>query len=239
MTNERDPRTRIVLSWLREERHENAERVLLRALDEVDTTPQRRPWWLAWRTDNMAAYAKLAAVAAAVLVVAVVAFQFVPGGHGPGGATATPSPSPAPLARGSFVIEDGAVEIDAIGGGRHVAGRMTVSADGRAYSVDLQCARSTGPLSIAGEWSENGLLMIGGVTTRSTIPALSPEGTWTAIVLKRGARVEASIWSQRGGPTSLATSCLAYLEEQLRAEPGRNTDGDWLSPIEGSLELGP
>ena len=50
MTTERDPRTRTVLSWLREDAHENAERVLLRALDEVDTTPQRRSRWPAWRS---------------------------------------------------------------------------------------------------------------------------------------------------------------------------------------------
>ena len=40
----------IVLSWLHEDAHENAEPYLLRALDEVDTTPQRRPWWPARRT---------------------------------------------------------------------------------------------------------------------------------------------------------------------------------------------
>ena len=65
MTTERDPRTRIVLSWLREETHENAERVLLRALDEVDTTPQRRSWWPAWRTGRMSSFTKLSAAAAA------------------------------------------------------------------------------------------------------------------------------------------------------------------------------
>ena len=41
MTTEGDPRTRIVMSWLREDAHEDAERVLLRALDEVDATSQR------------------------------------------------------------------------------------------------------------------------------------------------------------------------------------------------------
>jgi hypothetical protein len=85
MTTERDPRTRIVLSWLREETHENAERVLLRALDEVDTTPQRRSWRPAWRTNRMKAFANLIAAAAAVLVVAIVGYQFLPGGSGPGG----------------------------------------------------------------------------------------------------------------------------------------------------------
>jgi dipeptidyl aminopeptidase/acylaminoacyl peptidase len=85
MTTERDPRTHIVLSWLREETHENAERVLLRALDEVDTTPQRRSLWPAWRTNRMKALANLVAAAAAVLVVAIVGYQFLPGGSGFGG----------------------------------------------------------------------------------------------------------------------------------------------------------
>ena len=99
MTTERDPRTRIVLSWLREDPHENAERVLLRALDEVDTTPQRRSLWPAWRYHSMNAYAKLIAAAAAVLLVAVVGYQFLPGNGGIGGRpTITPSPSPTLLA---------------------------------------------------------------------------------------------------------------------------------------------
>ena len=48
MTIERDPRARIVLSWLREETHENAERVLLRALDEVTRRHSAAPV-PAWR----------------------------------------------------------------------------------------------------------------------------------------------------------------------------------------------
>ena len=103
MTTERDPRTRIVLSWLREDAHENAERVLLRALDEVDATPQRRSWWPAWRSNSMNTYAKLIAAAAAVLLVAVVGYQFLPGNGGVGGQpTIAPSPSPTLLARGTF-----------------------------------------------------------------------------------------------------------------------------------------
>jgi hypothetical protein len=95
MTTNHDPRTRIVLSWLREDAHENAERVLLRALDEVDTTPQRRSWWPAWRTNSMSTYAKLIAAAAAVLVVAVVGYQLLPGNGGIGSQpTIAPSPSP-------------------------------------------------------------------------------------------------------------------------------------------------
>ncbi len=85
MTIERDPRTRIVLSWLREDAHENTERMLLRALDEVDATPQRRSWRPAWRTTRMSGYAKLVAAAAMVLVVAIGGYQLLPGDAGSGG----------------------------------------------------------------------------------------------------------------------------------------------------------
>ena len=78
MTTERDPGTRIVLSWLREDAHENAESLLLRALDEVDTTPQRGRFWPARRFIDMNTFAKLAIAAAAVVVVAVAAVQFLP-----------------------------------------------------------------------------------------------------------------------------------------------------------------
>ena len=100
MTSERDQQTRLVLSWLREDLHEDANRVLVLALDEVDATPQRRSWWPAWRSPFMPTYAKFAAAAAALVVVAFVGYQLIPGpGPGPGGST-TPSPtaSPAPAA---------------------------------------------------------------------------------------------------------------------------------------------
>jgi hypothetical protein len=102
MTTARDPRTRIVLSWLREDAYENAERVLLRALDEVDATPQRRPFWRAWRSSNMNNPVRLAIAAAAVLVVATIGYQLLPsrtGGPGAPTAAATlasPSPTSAP-----------------------------------------------------------------------------------------------------------------------------------------------
>ncbi len=109
MTTERDPRTRTVLSWLREETHENAERVLLRALDEVDATPQRRSSWPAWRSNRMNTHAKLIAAAAAVLVVAVVGYQFLPSNDGIGSQptlapspAASSSPSAAPSASAAF-----------------------------------------------------------------------------------------------------------------------------------------
>jgi hypothetical protein len=76
MTNDQTP-TRIVLSWLRDDAHEHAESVLLRALDEVDTTPQRRPFWSAWRVLDMTFPLRIAVSAAAVLAVPFVGLQLV------------------------------------------------------------------------------------------------------------------------------------------------------------------
>jgi hypothetical protein len=127
MTSDGDSRTRIVLSWLREDAHENAERALLRALDEVDTTPQRRPWWPAWRFSDMNNVAKGLVAMAAVVAVAFVGINLLPGtGSGPGSLpspspTAVPtkaptaSPSPASTAaglpQGAFALEDGGVAL--------------------------------------------------------------------------------------------------------------------------------
>jgi hypothetical protein len=92
--------TRIVRSWLHEDEHDSADRVLAIVLAEVDTTRQRRAWWPAWRVPYMNGYAKLAIAAAAVLLVAVVGITLLPGGRGGvgGGPTASPSPSPTPSA---------------------------------------------------------------------------------------------------------------------------------------------
>jgi hypothetical protein len=97
MTTERDPGTRIVLSWLREDAHENAERVLLRALDEVDTTQQRRSWRPAWRFDEMHVSMKLGLAAAAVVVVLLAGYQLLPR-TGSFGGTPTAAPTASPLA---------------------------------------------------------------------------------------------------------------------------------------------
>jgi len=95
MTTEHDPRTRTVLSWLREDTHENAERVLLRALDEVDATPQRWSAWPARRFIQMNKVLMTASAAAAVLVVAIVGYNLLPGIAGPGD---QPTPRPTPSA---------------------------------------------------------------------------------------------------------------------------------------------
>lgn len=96
MSAERDT-TRIVRSWLRTDEHESADRVLDTVLTLLDATPQRRSRWPARRIADMNLYAKLAIVAAAVLVVAVIGMNMLPaGGRVGGGPAATPTPTPTP-----------------------------------------------------------------------------------------------------------------------------------------------
>jgi hypothetical protein len=100
MSYEHDSQTRIVLSWLRQDAHEDAERVLLLALDEVDTTPQRRSWWPV-RRFVMNTYTKLAMTAAAVVVAAVVGYSLLPNRGETGAPSVSPSatPSASPVSR--------------------------------------------------------------------------------------------------------------------------------------------
>ena len=240
MTTERDPGTRIVLSWLREETHENAERVLLRALDEVDTTPQRRSWWPAWRTNRMNKLAMTAAAAATVLLVAVVGYNLLPG-LGIVGPGATPAPSPSLLARGNFIEHDwGRVEFEANRVGSSTTGRMTVGegrGSGWPITVELQCTRTT----------EDGLVLIGGVTTNapSELSALYPVGSRAGIVLKRGPSVRANVWvgSLTNVTATQTTDCLTYLDAWLTFEQ-RTGPAGFEYPLralddEATVEFGP
>ncbi len=88
---------RIVRSWLREDRHEDADRVLDTVLTELDATPQRRLSWAARRFPIMNNALRVGLVAAAVVIIAVIAINLLPGSPAPGGEP-TPSPSAAALA---------------------------------------------------------------------------------------------------------------------------------------------
>jgi hypothetical protein len=110
MSAERDV-MRVVRSWLREDEHDSADRVLEIVLDRLDTTPQRRSWWPARRVSPMGAPIRIAIAAAAVLVVAVLGYNLLPGMSGPGGPAPTASaiasppdttPTPRPMAGGSL-----------------------------------------------------------------------------------------------------------------------------------------
>ena len=106
MSAERDV-NRIVRSWIRAEEHESADRVLQTVLSRLDTTPQRRHMWPPRRFAQVNKYAQAAIVAAAVLVVAVVGYNLLPGVSGPAG-PGTPAPTanqtltPSPAASSTF-----------------------------------------------------------------------------------------------------------------------------------------
>lgn len=93
MSTDRDT-TLAVRSWLDEGVTRLPDRVLDAVLDQVPTTPQRRPFWRAWRSPYMNNPIRYAVAVAAVLAVAVVGYQFLPGISGPGTPAATPTTAP-------------------------------------------------------------------------------------------------------------------------------------------------
>jgi len=98
MSADRDVTTRIVRSWLHEDAHEDADRILNLVLDEIDTTPQRRAPWLARRFPPMNSnVVRIALAAAALVLIAVVGFQYL-GNANTGGPSETSQPSTPPVA---------------------------------------------------------------------------------------------------------------------------------------------
>jgi hypothetical protein len=101
---------RILDAYLAPEADRLADRVIDAALADIARTPQRRSWRPAWRSNRMNTYAKVIAAAAAVLVVAVVGYQFLPRNDNIGGqptaqpsstATSSPTAQPSPTATSS------------------------------------------------------------------------------------------------------------------------------------------
>jgi hypothetical protein len=106
MSTDRDT-PRIVRSWIREDEYVSASRILDNVLDIVDTTPQRRHSLLARRPPFMSNTVRLVLGVAAVVVVALLGYQFfiAPNVGGPGPSpspTAEPTPSPVPSAAVAF-----------------------------------------------------------------------------------------------------------------------------------------
>jgi hypothetical protein len=230
-TSDRDV-NRAIRSWLHEDRHEDVSRVAGAVLDQVQTTRQRRSLWPARRFESMNTYAKFALAAAAVLVVAVVGYNVIPGRGGVGGPTATPSPSPAPIAVGSFSSHGGNIELEATGEGSNVTGSMTYTDVGGealgGFTVDLACTRT----------SDGGLFMIGGPITESTkgYAQDAPVGSNIAIVLQPGSPVNAFVHVEHPDPHE--ASCAAFLES-IPDLGDPDLDPAVLEPIEGTVELRP
>ncbi len=117
---------RSIAAWLAGQVPERAsERLLEASRDQIRITRQRRVPWPAWRTPHMNTYAKLAIAAAAVLVVAIVGINLLPGsGSSVGGPaapasptpTATPQPSPADIfPQGALAAGRHAAEVSGVG----------------------------------------------------------------------------------------------------------------------------
>jgi hypothetical protein len=125
MTADRDT-TRIVRSWLRTDEHESADRVLETVLSRLDTTPQRRHLWPVRRVTHMTSVTRVAIGTAAVVVIAVLAFNLLPRSSSVGGPTAPPPPSPT--ATPTPVPLNGQTDMDGrylVGSG--IASRVTVA----------------------------------------------------------------------------------------------------------------
>jgi hypothetical protein len=230
MSQERDV-TRLFRSWIREDQHESADQVLGAVLDRLDTTPQLRSWWPARRSNRMNGFAKLLAAAAAVLLVAVVGYQFLPTQGGVGGEpTVAPSPSPSLLARGTFTLYDAEVVLDATGAGDHVTGTMAVSHEDGDFTVDLKCTRTT----------EDGVILIAGDITDSASP-YARQGAREVIILKPGSPVFAGFDSEgrEGGDVKPAASCPALLEQVIETGTQTVVGPNGLEPIEETVEFGP
>jgi hypothetical protein len=83
-------------SWLREDRHEDADRVLNVVFDQVPATPQRQPIWRTWRQSVMSNMVRVAIVATAAVIVVFFGYSILQPGIGRGGPPAGSSPTPRP-----------------------------------------------------------------------------------------------------------------------------------------------
>ena len=226
--------SRIVRSWLEDGVTALPDRVLDAVLDEVPATPQRRSWWPTRRIAQVNKFVPVAIAAAAVLVVAVIGYNMLPGPGGPGGqptAVPTVQPTLAPLAAGSFKSHGAQIELEVAGEGANVTGSMTVVDEGGdqagRFTVELACSGTTA----------DGLMVIGGSVTASTnYDEYAPMGSHVAIVIKRGTPAQASFSFEHPDPPE--ASCVPFLEKIPDVgEPGYEPHD--LEPIEGTVDLRP
>jgi hypothetical protein len=180
-----------------------------------------------------------------VVIAILVGSQLLRTNVGGPGATPTPEPtatlqpSSETLASGSFTVPLGefgqAVDIEAVRTGDDVSGTIEISdpagAEG-AYSVDVQCARTT----------DKGLILIGGQVTESTYTQFIEDGAYVVIAFAPGTPVR-MLWAADVLATdevpAPAESCSTYVETVL-GEPQSIFDDVAVHgrPIEGNLELG-
>ena len=143
MSTDRDV-TGIVRSWLHEDAHEDADRILSLVLEEVDTTPQRSPSWLARRFPPMNSnVVRFGFAAAVVAIAAIVGFTYFNSNFGTDEPTPTPiltaSPSASPTATPVAIPP-----LPPFGAGSIVPGRYTIAVPGSPVIAAITVGWTTG-----------------------------------------------------------------------------------------------
>jgi hypothetical protein len=248
MTTSRDP-DRLIRAFL-EEGEEQLNDGVYDAVRAAIENKRQRAFVGPWRIFRMNRFVTIGASAAAVLVVVVagaLVFGRPPTNTGAGGnATPTAQPTATPPPTGTVTLASGsvtaplnefgeAIDIEAVRTGDDVSGTMHISnpagAEG-AYSVDVQCARTTG----------NGFLMIGGQVTESTYQEFIEDGAYVVTIFAPGTPVR-MLWAVdvlvSDEVPAPAESCSAFVESLLDEE-GEFVDAvDVVGrPVQGDLELG-
>jgi hypothetical protein len=107
VSTERDI-TGTVQSWLKEDAHEDADRVMFAVLQELDRLPQRRAPWSVRRLLAWPSSPRLVVAAAAVIVVVALGFAFIRPNIG------VPVPSVSPSAAPSLELAPSATPLPAL-----------------------------------------------------------------------------------------------------------------------------
>jgi hypothetical protein len=231
---------RTVRLWVAQGSDQLPEPALDAALDKIAKTEQRHAGWLARRINLVNGNTlKLGLAAAAVVAIALLGVRFLPDLVGdPPDPTPIPSSTAVALASGTFTVPLGefgeAVDIEAIRTGDDVSGTIEISnpvGGNGAYSVDVQCARTT----------DDGSLMIGGQVTESTYEAFVGEGAYVVLAFAPGTPVR-MLWAVDVLATddvpAPAESCAAYIDTLLSDPQFIDSVDVHGRPIEGELELG-
>ena len=95
---------RSLRSWMKENRHEDADRVLDVVFDQIPATPQRRAGWLAQRFFEMNSFARIGAVAAAAVAIVIIGIALATRNNDVGPAPSVSPSSNASLAPVSFTV---------------------------------------------------------------------------------------------------------------------------------------
>jgi hypothetical protein len=152
MSTENDV-ARSLRSWLKESRHEDANRVLDAVFDQVPATPHRRaPWWPAWRFPPMNSnIVRFGIAAAAIVLVVILGLNFLSGPNVGGDPEATPTPS-APAS--AIALPFANTELD---GGTYSLGQFPVGITFEVPTGWFSCSEGPVEQGVCHAYAEDGL----------------------------------------------------------------------------------